>query len=145
MEDVLDLLAFIAENMGKGEGVERIREVLREKGYTESEINLAFNYLLLTFGAHQKKSGWTKTRVLHPVENMFISPEAYGHVLRLRALKIIDDSQLEGIIEEALMQMERIVGIDEIKKAAYKILFRSKETDYVSPSTDKDEEDLPIH
>lgn len=145
MQDILDLLTFIAENMGKGEGIERIREVIREKGYTENEMNLAFNYLLLTSGAHKEKSGCSRTRILHPVESAFISPEAYGYLLKLRALGIIDDVQLERIVEEVLMETERAVGIDELKKAAYRILFRIKETDYPSSLSEKDEENFPIH
>ncbi len=145
MQDVLDLLTFIAENMGKGEGIEGIRKTLLGKGYTENEINLAFNYLFLTSGTTQEvEEKCPKTRILHPIENMLISPEAYGHLLKLRVLKIIDDTQLERIIEEALMETEDIVGIEEIKKAAYKVLFQTRGTDYSSLLSEKDEENLPI-
>ncbi len=145
MQDVLDLLTFIAENMEKGEGIERTREVVREKGYSENEMTLAFNYLLVTSSAHQEKGDRSKTRILHPVENMFISPEAYGYLLKLRALRIIDDVQMEGIIQDALIETQHIVGIDELKKSAYEVLFRTEETDYPSPLSGQDEETLPIH
>lgn len=145
MQDILDLLTFIAENMGKGEGLESIRETIRSQGYSENEITLALNYLLLASNAHQEKSGCSKARILHPVEDMFISPEAYGHLVKLRTLRIIDDAQLESIIEQALMETDRIVDIDEMKKAAYKVLFRPRETDSPSPLPEEDEEGLPIH
>jgi uncharacterized protein Smg (DUF494 family) len=119
--------------------------MLREQGYSENEINLAFNYFLLTSGNRQAATTSSKARVLHPVENVFVSPEAYGHLLKLRALNIIDDGQMERIIEKALTETDHPVGVDEMKRAAYKILFRIEETDDPSSSTDKDEESLPIH
>jgi len=145
MQDMLDLLTFIAENMGKGEGIERIREVILEKGYTEKEMNLALNYLLLTSGAQREKGGWHKTRVLHPIESAFISPEAYGYLLKLRALGIVNGIQLERIIEEVLMDTERIVTLDELKKVVYRTLFRVQETDDPSLLSEEDEEKLSIH
>jgi uncharacterized protein Smg (DUF494 family) len=145
MQDVLDLLTFIAESVGRGDGIEGIRSVLKEKGYSENEINLAFNYFLLTSGARQRATGASKARVLHPVENVFVSPEAYGHLLKLRALKIIDDSQMEKIIDMALTDTDHPVDVDQMKRAAYKVLFRVEETDEPPSSTDNDEESLPIH
>lgn len=145
MQDVLDLLTFIAESMGRGDGIDGIRNMLREKGYSENEINLAFNYFLLTSGTRQTASDASKARILHPVENVFVSPEAYGHLLKLRALKIIDDGQMEKIIDKALDETDHPVGVDEMKRAAYKILFRIEETDDPSSSADNDEESLPIH
>ncbi len=144
MQDVLDLLAFIAENMGKGKGIERIKEILGEKGYGKNEINLALNYFLFTSSTHEE-SGLCGTRILHPIEDMFISAEAYGHLLKLRALRIIDDVQLERIIEEALTETDHLVGISEMKKAAYEVLFHTTETDYPVPLSGKDEENTPIH
>lgn len=144
MQDVLDLLAFIAENIGKGKGIERIKEILRKKGYGKNEIDLALNYFLFT-SSTREESDLCRTRVLHPIEDMFISPEAYGHLLKLRALKIIDDVQLERIIEEALTETDHVVGVSEMKKAAYEVLFHTTEIDYPAPLSGKDEENIPIH
>ena len=146
MVDVLDLLAFIAENMGKGEAIDRIKETLLQKGYTENEINVAFHYLLFSSRAHQgEHESPARTRILHPVEQTLVSPEAYGHLLKLRMLNIIDDVQLERIIEEALLVAEDVVRIEEVKRAAYKVLFHPKEADHPLLLPGKDEGNLPIH
>lgn len=149
VDKILEIITYLAENIVKGKSVEKIKDKLLLQGYSEDEINLALSFFLFASKSKDnrpihKMEDFSTARILHTIESLLISPEAYGHLLKLRALKIIDDEQMERIIEESLLHAEDQIGVDEMKKIAMKVIFHFKDEDY-NLFTDEDKTDKIVH
>ncbi|MFI5250939.1 MAG: DUF494 family protein [Bacteroidota bacterium] len=92
---------------------------LENKGYTDAEISTAFSWLFdrLRSGTESKPNFVDQTRgsfrVLHHAEQHVISSQAFGFLLQLQQLEIITDSELEIIIERAMLSgYDRLNTVD---------------------------------
>jgi len=54
-------------------------------------------------------------RVLGPHERGRFAPEAWGHLLALRGAGILDASELEQVIERAMMHLEGRIALDDLR------------------------------
>lgn len=57
-------------------------------------------------------------RVLGPHERGRFAPEAWGHLLALRAGGILTAAELEHLIERALGQIEGRIALDDVRSLA---------------------------
>jgi len=135
-ERVVEILVYIMSelrNRRKGfDKVEALSDDLIKRGYTESEINAAFSWLferieseserVFTEPVTQLRNSF---RILHDIEKVVITPKAYGYVLQLRELGLIDQADMEQIIERAMMLGLTTVDESDIKAIAASILFGS--------------------
>jgi uncharacterized protein Smg (DUF494 family) len=91
---------------------------LEKKGYTEAEISTAFSWLFdrLRTGVELRMDVQNRNRgsfrVLHTAEQQVITPDAFGFLLQLQQLNIISDSDLEIVIERAMLS-----GFDRLSAA----------------------------
>ncbi len=98
-------------------------------GYTESEINLAFSWIFNHLQEQQAamegefEYGPSSSRILHDVERMIISAEAYGYLLQMTHLGLLSDFELELVIERALSIGTSNISIDDVKSIAASIIF----------------------
>jgi len=125
-ERVVEILVFIMNEM-QGDAVapghmEMISRDLRQRGYTENEISSAFSwlyehrqYLNEEMVRHAGPTLPGTFRVLHDLERLVISPEAYGYLLQLKHFDILNDAQIEQVIERAMMMGAPHLPIDTIK------------------------------
>jgi uncharacterized protein Smg (DUF494 family) len=106
-----------------------ISKQLVSRGYTESEINLAFSWV---FNHLQRQNAGTSeqfeyspasNRILHDVEKLVISSEAYGYLIQLRHLGLLSDYELEMVIENSINMNTSTITIDDIKSITASILF----------------------
>ena len=86
-------------------------------GFSNSEINAAYSWIFDRLHLIEKKKNHNKNRiafrVLHDIEKYIFSPQAYGYLLQLRELDLIDENDMEYIIE-ILMRTSQSVDISEI-------------------------------
>jgi len=134
-ERVVEILIYIMKEMreaddGLGE-LDVLSAELQQKGYTDSEIKSALAWLLDRMGETDsnelvRNSGTLlpgSFRVLHEVERMIISPEAFGYLLQLCELGLIDDMDMERMLERALMLGSSRVKLDDMKTLVASSLF----------------------
>ncbi|MCK5740266.1 DUF494 family protein [bacterium] len=134
-ERVVEILIYIMKEMqeaddGLGE-LDVLSAELEQKGYTENEIKSALAWLLDKMGETNnneivQNSGTILAgsfRVLHEVERMIISPSAFGYLIQLRELGLIDDMDLERMLERALMLGSSYVKLDDMKTLVASSLF----------------------
>lgn len=133
-ERVVEILVYIMkeikatdQRIGK---LDILSKELEQKGYTENEISSAFSWLFDrikdNFDELVKNTGPTlpySFRVLHEVEKMIIIPEAYGYLIQLRELGLLDETELEQIIEHALMLGTSRVTLEDMKAIVASSLF----------------------
>lgn len=136
VEILVYLMSQIRENNGGTEGIDGMSKELLNQGYTENEINAAFSWLFEKIQMDQKEilsessNGLHNSfRVLHEAEKLVIRPEAQGYLIQLKELGIITESDMEQIIERAMMLGVSAVSADDIKSIVVSLLFSSDELD----------------
>jgi uncharacterized protein Smg (DUF494 family) len=134
---IMELLVLLMDEFGRtsfqSDQMDHLSEDLLRRGYTEHEINAAFFWLYHRFweeGEHSRprtldlqEPSNTSHRVLNSFEQRYIKPEAYGYLLQLRNLQLIDGRELERIIERAFMLDAVPAGLEEIKMVVQSLLF----------------------
>ncbi len=131
---VVDILIYIMQELRKNhrsiDKLDTISNELLLQGYTENEISSAFSWLLERMNSEAEKLLADESPVspfsfrhLHEIERSIISTKAYGYLIQLKELGIINDFQFEQILERALMLGTSLVDIEDIKTIAAAVLF----------------------
>ena len=133
-ERVIEIIAYIVNELSTDHTLEDsgkfdvLSQKLADNGYTESEINFAFSWIL-------EKAKFDSTnetevplirshRILHDFEKLAISPGAYGYLIQLHELELIDDMEMEQIIEKALLSDSSPVSVNEMKDIVANLIFK---------------------
>ncbi len=115
---MFDAVGLILENLSQ-ENVseEELVESLLSRGFAMNDIEAAFKWLAqIAFPGAKKKSARPESmRVLTGYEKTKISRDAWGIILKLKKLNILDDHLLEEIIEKALATASEEVDAQEMK------------------------------
>ena len=133
-ERVVEILVYIMKEIKSTEqgvgGLDLLSEELVQRGYTENEISSAFSWLFDkikdSFDELVKNTGPTlpaSFRVLHEVERMIIMPDAYGYLIQLKELGLLDETEMEQMIDRALMLGTSRVTLDDMKTIVASSMF----------------------
>ncbi len=134
-ERLIEIIVFLLEEFGQQQSQENYKDLSKELillGYSESEINLAFSWI---FNHMQDQQAGleedftfkpTSNRVLHDVEKMIISPEAYGYLLQMRHLHLLSDYEIELVIERALTLGTSNISLEDVKSMTASMIFGSE-------------------
>ncbi len=133
-ERVVEILAYIMTEMGGNQSqpdkLEVISRDLLQRGYTQHEISFAFSWLFERYNGEteelMRNTGVTLAssfRILHEAERMVIAREAFGYLLQLKQLRLLNDVQIEFVIERAMMSGLHRVSEAEIKALVAAVLF----------------------
>jgi len=128
--EILIILMREINNRGMENGqMELISGELLNLGFTEHEISTAFSYVMERMNLLQDapEPDPRSFRVLHDIERVFLSSEAYGYLLQLQTLGLISVDEMEKIIERALMMSAPKLGVNEVKSIVVEILFDTNE------------------
>ncbi len=101
---------------------------LARNGYTQSEISSAFSWVFERMSTGQsivrsKGQSESSFRILHEVEQMVITPEAFGYILQWRELGLLTNDEIEMIIERIMAAGFSSIGESEIKSFLAGLLF----------------------
>ena len=123
------LLREIREHHIALDDIEEMSDELKGQGYTESEINAAFDWVYDRVDGVDPsevvyRSGFTSQafRVLHPAERAVLSPEAYGQLIEMRSLGMIDLEDFERLIDRALA-IGGPMSAEDLRTLVYSYLF----------------------
>jgi len=112
-----------------------IVEQLLEDGFDAEEIDAAFSWmetLSLQTGESQARRplSMPTQRILTRDEELLLSRDARGFLVRLRFLGIIDDDLQEEILDRALRGEEDEISLKEIKAVTALTLFTRSQDDW---------------
>jgi uncharacterized protein Smg (DUF494 family) len=129
-ERIVEIIVYLIHEMQTDKRLGEIDlRTLSDRGYTQNEISTAFSWLfdkihlgdnILVDG---NRSQPHSHRVLHDSERAIIAPQAYGYLLELRELRLLDDMDIELAIDRIMMAGFGSVGIDEMKSVIASIIF----------------------
>jgi len=128
-ERVVEIIMFLVNELQSSKQLSEVDiSVLSKNGYTDSEISTAFSWLFERMNIGQTMVEETEAkesshRVLHEVEKLVISPEAYGYLLQARQFGLLSNRDVETIIERVMAAGFSRVGVPEMKSFIAGILF----------------------
>jgi uncharacterized protein Smg (DUF494 family) len=129
LEVVVYLMDQLRETQGILPNIEFLSVELINQGYTETEISVAYSWVLDRYEIFNERSHdqfpseHFSSRVLTQYERMQYSSEAYGYLLKLLNLQVIDDQQFESILDRASVFGPSSVSLDQIKVVTSAVLF----------------------
>ena len=105
-----------------------ISDLLRSHGFESEEISEAFRWLNHfgpwgENGLVEKEGSSAALRMLSDEERLAFNTEAYGYLLQLHRMGLIDDSMREEIFQRALSLVEEEITRDDIQTMALIVAF----------------------
>ncbi|MFZ1948054.1 MAG: DUF494 family protein [bacterium] len=127
------IVAIVDRLVDRGNGqdtVEGITRSLMVEGYNAQEINTAFMWLYHTVDESFFEEGKIvlnerspgAVRVLNDFERTMITPEAYGYVLQLGQLGLLDNLQIEEALDRAMYMCADMVELNDVKQVVPSII-----------------------
>jgi len=130
VEIIVAIVDRLVGHRTQSETVESLTHALVADGYTVGEINTALTWLYHAVDASffeegnvlpkQRPKG--TLRLLNDFERTLISPQAYGYILQLSQLGLLDDLQIEELIERAIYTCVEIVQLNDVKRIVPSII-----------------------
>ncbi|MFA6542025.1 MAG: DUF494 family protein [Bacteroidota bacterium] len=134
-EKIVEILVYLISELRKNTPIGDIDlSILSQRGYSTTEISTAFNWLFekVNHGdaiiTDTAPSSPHSHRVLHEAERLVISSEAYGYLIQLRELGLINDLDIEVLIDRVMMSGYATVSIDEIKLLVVSLLMENDDS-----------------
>lgn len=154
-ERVVEILIYLMQEIrhkrGGIEQMDGISKDLIRKGYTENEINAAFSWLFERFKSDteeifvSQEADINSYRMLSDIEKLVISSEAFGYLIQLRQLRLIEQSEMEQIIERSMMLGVSTIGVEEIKTVVASLFFNSEDSEMLPLGKSLLDPDSMIH
>ncbi|MFH1312740.1 MAG: DUF494 family protein [Candidatus Eisenbacteria bacterium] len=124
VEIIIAIVDKLADREIPSKTVEGLTSSLVADGYSIGEINTAFMWLYHTVdesffeeGRILAEYGSKSTlRMLNDFEKSLITPQAYGYILQLSQLGLLDDLQIEDLIERAIFTCVDSVELNDVKR-----------------------------
>ena len=118
-ERIIDIILYLVTQIRQETPIELIDvNRLAADGYTEAEIGAACSWLVdrATFGSVDSPGTIRRMfRVLHDSERALFRPDAYGYLLQLFEIGLIDNTELETVINRAHVAGLYALTIAEVK------------------------------
>lgn len=129
IEIIIYLLEKFQQRSDKNIDIDLSKELLT-RGYTDNEINLAFswvsNHLQSKTADSKKDYSVDSDIVFDDLEKLIISPEAYGYLLQLYHLGMLQEYDLEDVIDRVLSKGKSHITLDDVKSVAASLIFSSE-------------------
>ena len=124
--EILIILMGEIKESGMEEGhMELLSDELLNRGYSEQEISTAFSWIIerLGYTGEVPTPDPESFRVLHDIEYIFISKEAYGFLLQLSYLGLLTHEEFEKVIESALQESVPQLDLEGMKMIIGELFF----------------------
>ncbi len=133
LEIVVFLMDFMREHSERQSAPDDISIELKDMGYSDTEINTAYNWFLEQFNSSIEEyyrdfpENPNSIRVLTDEERMQLSSESYGFLLKLLNNRILNAEQFETILERVLLLIGETIDVDRMKIIVSSVLFKESE------------------
>jgi Smg protein len=128
---------------------ERIPESLLEKGFTESEIEKAVDWLSRRLKENQTNNltyqpikNQPSVRYLNKVESDYFTPDAHAYIIQLQSIGILSPTQAEQVIEHSYLLGMSKISLQELKAIVFQYMMlkksdSSKSSSFYHPGNEK--------
>lgn len=120
-EKIIEIIVYLLSELKNNTPLGEIDvDKLSNLGYTENEINTAFSWVYSKIYSGEKifvdASKDTKSqRFLHDVEQNVIEPEAFGYLIQLKELGLINNMDVDLIIDKIMVSSYNSIDLEDMK------------------------------
>lgn len=120
-ERIIDLIVILLKELVSSAKIgEKEIEMVSKLGYSQEEISTAFKWIYMKLDNGEKVYSnldrkLLSHRVLNTAEERIISPGAFGLLMQLRELGIVNDGDIENVIEKIMRTANSSISTDEMK------------------------------
>lgn len=121
VEILMYVIGEIQSRRIKLDEIEGISDELLQRGFSQRDVATAISLVADRYAGESQRTqvgsptGAHSHRVLHEVERQYVSPEAYGYLIQMSNLGILDYNDLEELLEHCMLLGNLNVGSDEMK------------------------------
>lgn len=140
VEILMYVIGQIRSHRMEREEVEGLSDDLLKRGFTPREVATALSFFIERFQKrtqHEARDSIEPPRahrVLHAVEKLFIKPDAYGYLLQLCHLGVLDAEDLEAVLERVLIIGDMSIDRTEVKRVVVLHLLESDPRGWLGPT-----------
>lgn len=120
-EKIIEIIVFLLTEMKNNKQLAEVdMDKLANLGYTQNEINTAFSWVYSKIYAGEKvfvddKNETNSQRFLHDVEQNIITPDAFGYLIQLKELELINNMDIDLIIDRIMVSSYNKVELADMK------------------------------
>ena len=133
-ERIIEIILYLINQIRKDIPIESIDvKGLTSDGYTDAEIGTAFSWIAdrAVFGNDSPSSQSNRSfRILHDSERILFRTEAYGYLLLLMQIGLINEVEFEMIINRAHISGSQALGVAEVKEMVSSLLAESSDISF---------------
>ncbi len=128
-ERIIEIILYLINQIRKDIPIESIDvKGLASDGYTDAEIGMAFSWIAdrAVFGTEGEASKTTRSfRILHDSERMLFRTDAYGYMVLMMQIGLLNEGEFEMIVNRAQIAGYQGLGIAEVKELVSSLLAES--------------------
>ena len=128
-ERIIEIILYLINQIQKDTPFESLDvRGLDSDGYTQAEIGAAFSWIAdraVFSGTLSPVRTHQSFRVLHDSERRLFRPEAYGYLLLLTQIGLLDDIDFEMVVNRAQIAALQPLALDDIKEMVGALLAES--------------------
>jgi len=132
-QKILEIIEFLISQIDASPDrnipdIEFLSRKLKERGYTENDIQKAVDWITELIQPHFPEASLREggdvqaLRLLDPFERTVFTPEAYAFLIQIQKLRLVNHAQLEQIIDRCLMFGNEIVEYEDVKNITFQLL-----------------------
>lgn len=133
LEIVVFLMDYMRDNTDKSNSTDELSTTLLDMGYSEHEINTAYDWFLDQFSSNTEEYyssfpiGSYSSRIFTDQEKLQLTTDAQGFLLKLNHTGILTDEQLEIILERTMLLTGEPISLEQIKIVVSSVIFKDYE------------------
>ncbi len=127
---VVEILVYLMSEMQDNKPLHEVDlSLLRDRGYTTSEISAAFSWLYENSRSERLeasrpgRAGAGSRRMFHEAEKNVLSTAAQGYLIQLHELGLIDERDTEIVLERAMSSGYAGLTVQEVRDIVATVLF----------------------
>ncbi|HYF02437.1 MAG TPA: DUF494 family protein [Patescibacteria group bacterium] len=136
-ERIIEIIIYVISELRQETKIQDINLLkLQEMGYSQSEISAAFSWLAdrVEMSAQMpnfmkptdEKPSQDSFRILHLAERELFSKEAWGEILEMEQIGLLNSTHIEEIIERCAMAGYKVTDVTEVRNMAAQLLFHAQ-------------------
>jgi uncharacterized protein Smg (DUF494 family) len=132
-ERIIEIIVFVIAQLRQNVELHEVdTDKLQRLGYTKSEISTAFSWIadrsesgqpMLEFSELADSNSF---RILHEAEQELFTPEAWGELVQMNSLGILNNEYTEILIEKAVLMGSQEIDSEQLKTFVANIIFNAQ-------------------
>ncbi len=132
-ERIVEIIVYVVSELRINNDINKLNlNKLVSQGYTDSEISTALSWIVdrmeITdkFIPFDQQNPTTSFRVLHESEVDLFSTEAWGELVTLNALGLVNNEHIEALIDRAIMLGLKKMDVHHLKIFVANVVFNAQ-------------------